>query len=31
MERMEVEIEQVGREKKELVLILCHAVTDEVR
>lgn len=31
MERMEVEIEQVGREKKELVLIRCHAVTDEVR
>ncbi|MBQ6360152.1 MAG: LytTR family transcriptional regulator DNA-binding domain-containing protein [Lachnospiraceae bacterium] len=28
---MEVEIEQVGREKKELVLIRCHAVTDEVR
>ena len=31
MERMEVEIEQVGREKKELVLIRCHAVTEEVR
>lgn len=31
MERMEVEIEQVDREKKELVLIRCHAVTDEVR
>ncbi len=28
---MDVEIEQVGREKKEQVLIRCHAVTEEVR
>jgi len=28
---MDVKIEQVGREKKELVLIRCHAVTEEVR
>ena len=28
---MVVKIEQVGREKKELVLIRCHAVTEEVR
>ncbi|MBR3339920.1 MAG: LytTR family transcriptional regulator DNA-binding domain-containing protein [Lachnospiraceae bacterium] len=28
---MDVEIEQVGRERKEQVLIRCHAVTEEVR
>lgn len=28
---MDVEIEQIGKEKKEQVLIRCHAVTDEVR
>ncbi len=28
---MDVEIEQVGKDKNELVLIRCHAVTDEVR
>lgn len=28
---MDVEIEQIGRENKELVLIRCHAVTEEVR
>ena len=28
---MDVEIEQVGADKKELVLIRCHAVTEEVR
>jgi DNA-binding LytR/AlgR family response regulator len=28
---MDVEIEQVGKDKYELVLIRCHAVTDEVR
>ena len=28
---MNVQIEQVDKEKKELVLILCHGVTDEVR
>lgn len=28
---MDVEIEQIGKEKKELVLIRCHAVTEEVR
>lgn len=28
---MDVEIEQVGRDKNELVLIRCHAVTEEVR
>ena len=28
---MDVKIEQVGRERKEQVLIRCHAVTEEVR
>ena len=28
---MDVEIEQVGRERKEQVLIRCHAVTEKVR
>ena len=28
---MDVELEQVGRERKEQVLIRCHAVTEEVR
>ena len=28
---MDVEIEQVGRERKEQVMIRCHAVTEEVR
>ena len=28
---MDIEIEQVGKDKNELVLIRCHAVTDEVR
>ena len=28
---MDIEIEQVSKEKKELVLIRCHAVTEEVR
>ena len=28
---MDVEIEQVGRERKEQVLIRCHVVTEEVR
>lgn len=28
---MDVAIEQIGKEKKEHVLIRCHAVTDEVR
>ena len=28
---MDVEIEQVGRERKEQILIRCHAVTEEVR
>ena len=28
---MDVEIEKVGRERKEQVLIRCHAVTEEVR
>lgn len=28
---MDVEIEQVGKEKRELVLIRCHEITEEVR
>ena len=28
---MDVEIEQIGKEKRELVLIRCHAVTEDVR
>ena len=28
---MEVRIEQIGKEREELILICCHAVTDEVR